>query len=91
MEFKGMEKTFFDSNLDKHHGKVEADLKGKKVIHSQVITVAGFPNKQIPPGLYSYPFSIDLPYWLPSSFLHCGSQRSILKIFYSLKVGMEDL
>ncbi|CDW81409.1 UNKNOWN [Stylonychia lemnae] len=90
LRFVGQEKCYFDS-ADKGasaHGK--GDIKAKNQIHFQEIVLESFHRNELLPGAYSYPFAIDLPYWLPSSFLYCGIQRCIMKIDYFLLVGMED-
>ena len=35
------------------------------------MTVPVYPNETLPPGQYSFPFSIALPDWLPASMAIC--------------------
>lgn len=49
-----------------------------------------FEGDTVKPGGYSYPFKIQLPNWIPSSFVYCGEEASKIRIFYTLKAKIED-
>jgi len=49
-----------------------------------------FPSEICPAGQYSFPFSIQLPDWLPSSVMHANREDdATLGIFYLLKAEMK--
>jgi hypothetical protein len=41
------------------------------------------------PGQYSFPFSYQLPDWLPSTFVYYGCGRAEAKIEYKIRVVMK--
>lgn len=42
------------------------------------------------PGQYTFPFSFQIPQWLPSSFLSYGEWKSKMQITYSLRTIMSE-
>lgn len=68
----------------------EGDIKAETIIHQEILAVNMFDQMRAMPGIYEYPFAIQTPASLPSSFLYCGPQRSFMNIRYELIAGMED-
>ncbi len=86
---RGKASTKFDMyDYDLSYG--EGEVKGETLIHQQILNVNMFDQMRAMPGIYEYPFAIQTPTNLPSSFLYCGPQRSFMNIRYELIAGMED-
>eukprot|EP00347_Sterkiella_histriomuscorum_P005608 403355944 len=90
LRFRGTERCYFDS-VDRGILGGKGEIKAKNVIYEKEIVLSQFGSQQLVPGTYSYPFSIDLQSWFPSSFLYCGIQRCNLMVKYQLIAGLEDL
>jgi len=90
IEFKGAEKCYFDTGDFGYHSGV-GDIKGKNILKHDVYILKNFPEGRIYPGTYEFPFSIDLPYQLPSTLIYAGIQRCLMKITYRLRAGLEDV
>lgn len=90
LEFIGKEKTYFDhyeTNLEKGHG----ENKGRSIIIQKTILLKVFEGRIVMPGVYEFPFTIDLPINLPSSMVYCGPKRSMMRIRYSVRSAIEDI
>ena len=90
LEFAGKEIAYFDP-YDSNRESGMGEIKSMHIIIKTHILLYAFPDAIALPGVYTYPFSIDLPTDIPSSFLYCGMRRSLLRIRYRMKVGMLDL
>ena len=49
-----------------------------------------FADNQVPQGQFSFPFSFQLPPWLPDSFFYKGHRKSTLYIRYKMKAKISD-
>jgi hypothetical protein len=90
LEFYGEEKCYFDG-YDKSYREGFGENTGKKIIFQKPILLEVFQQRKLQAGTRKFPFKIDLPGWLPSSFVYCGPKRSMMRVRYSIRAGMEDI
>lgn len=62
----------------------------KRQIIKLATVVQNFPAGTVPKGSVKFPFSIDLPQDLPSTFVFAGQKDCELRITYKLRAAMVD-
>jgi hypothetical protein len=81
----GSETTWFRKV---HHSGKKSTTKthiGEKEIINMVFPLAKFAKDVSPVGMFTYPFSMQLPDWLPASIIFCSHIESAkLSINYSI-------
>lgn len=90
LEFEGVEKTKW-SKKEKHcKNKNFKKHKGKNTIITITHGLYVFPGNTAQAGQYSFPFTFQLPPWLPSSFIFYGPERCEMSVTYHVKAYMEE-
>ena len=69
---------------DAHTVTIKHKRKGKEIFMAHRELVFDFAGG-VPMGQWSFPFSLDLPSWSPSSFFLTAGKKSKLKITYKVK------
>jgi hypothetical protein len=98
LEIRGMERTGWIQELK---AKVEEkkQLAGtpsnakvsRNVFLDAFQLIQNFPvNVMVAPGFYTFPFSFQLPAWVPSSLFFNGDKKNRASILYTLKARVED-
>ena len=93
LSFIGVESTWWRvEHRDSEGHTSTSTFTGCKEIVNFIFPISNWIDGQPPPGHYSYPFSLQLPDWLPASMMMAGgSNSSELTIRYTLRAQLTPL
>ncbi len=86
IELRGNERTMWEES----NGDDTTYYRDKEKFLKMSFPVWGFPDFSVPIGQFSFPFKLQLPHWLPSSFVVCKStSNQLYEIKYKIKAYFE--